>query len=421
MCRKISISTGYVTQLAGDFVTEAYAGDEGDSRLSILSIPHGISVDASGNVYIADLGNNRIRKLIQLTHTPSFAYGEGQFIYPCPGMSLSVNKRLAVADIASAQAETWTIVSSPLHGTLSGFPYTVASSGTGSLVTPAGLAYMPGSGFSGSDSFRVRISDGALSDIVTIYVSVPTVTPDIAPISGPSRVCYGTTISLVDTIAGGIWSVANRNLYQFNITGSIEDVTGALAGTDTVYYTIFQGCSVSAMSVVTVDAMPGTGYITGTNHVNSGAYTTLSDTAAGGTWSSSNSAVSTVSSGGVVYGVVAGVDSIIYTTSNAHCTASTYILFTVTFPSCINSFGSPATEQISIMPNPAHNYFTVSLSSPADEQVLIIITDITGKRIQEMTALTNKPVPVSLNEPAGIYLLSARTSSGIVSSKLVLE
>src|SRR5437016_4202149 len=40
-----------------------YAADGGPATLASLNYPNGISVDASGNLYIADWSNNRIRKV----------------------------------------------------------------------------------------------------------------------------------------------------------------------------------------------------------------------------------------------------------------------------------------------------------------------------------------------------------------------
>jgi sugar lactone lactonase YvrE len=38
-----------------------YGGDGGDATHAALNLPTGVAVDASGNLYIADSGNNRIR------------------------------------------------------------------------------------------------------------------------------------------------------------------------------------------------------------------------------------------------------------------------------------------------------------------------------------------------------------------------
>lgn len=60
--RKISRSTGIITTIAGNG-TAAFAGDNGPALRASLSSPRGVAVDTSGNVYIADSNNHRIRKV----------------------------------------------------------------------------------------------------------------------------------------------------------------------------------------------------------------------------------------------------------------------------------------------------------------------------------------------------------------------
>ncbi len=61
--RKLDTSTGQITVIAGVGVSAAPLGDGGSARAASLYAPRGVAVDASGNVYIADTGNHRIRKV----------------------------------------------------------------------------------------------------------------------------------------------------------------------------------------------------------------------------------------------------------------------------------------------------------------------------------------------------------------------
>ncbi len=60
--RKVNLSTGIITTVAGTGVT-GFSGDNGPATAAKLNIPQGIAIDFSGNLYIADVGNNRIRKV----------------------------------------------------------------------------------------------------------------------------------------------------------------------------------------------------------------------------------------------------------------------------------------------------------------------------------------------------------------------
>jgi sugar lactone lactonase YvrE len=55
-------ASGVINPLAGTG-TAGYGGDGGKATEAQLSSPHGVAVDAEGNVYIADTGNNRVRRV----------------------------------------------------------------------------------------------------------------------------------------------------------------------------------------------------------------------------------------------------------------------------------------------------------------------------------------------------------------------
>jgi sugar lactone lactonase YvrE len=59
--RKVAVD-GSITTIAGNG-NPGFAGDGGPATAAQLKTPAGVAVDASGNVYIADSGNNRIRKV----------------------------------------------------------------------------------------------------------------------------------------------------------------------------------------------------------------------------------------------------------------------------------------------------------------------------------------------------------------------
>jgi uncharacterized protein YjdB len=145
--------------------------------------------------------------------------------------------------------------------------------------------------------------------------STVTVTPGPTAISGATNVCQGYTTTLSDGVPGGTWTSSNTAVATI---GSISGVvTGITSGTTTIYYSLGTGCTTYA--VVTVLSSPAA--ITGVPNVCIGATTNLGDATPGGTWSSSNIAVATVSGGGVVTGISAGTVLISYTAGTG-CFAS---------------------------------------------------------------------------------------------------
>ena len=74
--REVSASTGVISTIAGNG-TSGFAGDGGAATSAELSDPSGVAIDGSGNVYIADLHNYRIRKVSGVTGKISTIAGSG--------------------------------------------------------------------------------------------------------------------------------------------------------------------------------------------------------------------------------------------------------------------------------------------------------------------------------------------------------
>src|SRR6476620_10209200 len=60
--RKINASNGQITTIAGTG-KNGYNGDNIDARSAQLNAPMSVAVDQHGNIYIADDGNYRVRKI----------------------------------------------------------------------------------------------------------------------------------------------------------------------------------------------------------------------------------------------------------------------------------------------------------------------------------------------------------------------
>ena len=60
--RKVSRATGVITTVAGNGLP-GYSGDDSAATTARLKLPYGVTVDKKGNVYIADGQNARIRKV----------------------------------------------------------------------------------------------------------------------------------------------------------------------------------------------------------------------------------------------------------------------------------------------------------------------------------------------------------------------
>ena len=60
--RKVAAGTGIISTVAGDYFF-GYSGDGGPAIDAELNFPNGVSVDKNGNLYISDAGNYVIREV----------------------------------------------------------------------------------------------------------------------------------------------------------------------------------------------------------------------------------------------------------------------------------------------------------------------------------------------------------------------
>jgi uncharacterized protein (TIGR03437 family) len=64
--RKVDIASGNISTVAGNGTTTglgAFSGDGGPATSAGLNSPTGVALDSAGNIYIADYGNSRVRKV----------------------------------------------------------------------------------------------------------------------------------------------------------------------------------------------------------------------------------------------------------------------------------------------------------------------------------------------------------------------
>ena len=336
--RKIN-TAGIMSTITGDG-TAGYNGDGILATTAQINQATGVAIDTGGRIFIADNNNNRIRYIHTLLHAPYFVKGHTQFLDMCQTEIVSIDSFLSVMAADAGKTETWSLISGPSHGSVYAV-YTTTS--TGSVLTTTGLTYSPTLGYTGNDSFSVGVTDGTYSDTTTVYVSIIP-PPVVGAITGIDSVCPGYTTALSDSIAGGVWSSATTS-------------------------------------------------------------------------------ICTVGTGGIVTGVAPGMDSIIYTVTNLCGTVETSIAIKVRpiteCPTAVNTINAGGYKMI-IAPNPAMGIMTVRLLSDNNEPAHFVITNITGEKVQEFTSVTNKPIEVQLDEPSGIYFISATTSNGRQMEKITI-
>ena len=81
--REVNLA-GVITTVAGNG-TAAYGGDGGPATSAWLSYPEGVAVDAAGDLFIADTDNNRVREVSHATGTITTVAGNGTSGYAGDG------------------------------------------------------------------------------------------------------------------------------------------------------------------------------------------------------------------------------------------------------------------------------------------------------------------------------------------------
>ncbi len=164
----------------------------------------------------------------------------------------------------------------------------------------------------GIDTIRYAVTNSC-GTTTSAYAITITAIPSAGPVTGPTGVCLGSSITLAGGTPGGTWSATNAHA-----TLSADTATGVSIGRDTIAYMVSNACGAdTAHFVISVDtAAPSAGTIHGVPVLCVGNSITVTDSAFGGVWSSSNTALATVNATGSGMAIASGIDTIRYTVTN---------------------------------------------------------------------------------------------------------
>lgn len=140
--RKVS-TNGLITTVAGKG-TQGFSGDGGPAVDAELNSPAGLAVDGSGNIYIADDGNRRVRKVspdgIIITAVGTGSYGHSGDLGPANGAQLTGVSAIALDNTGSLYITD----SSPLSDDAGcSCIRKVSSAGIITTVVPNGDLFLP--------------------------------------------------------------------------------------------------------------------------------------------------------------------------------------------------------------------------------------------------------------------------------------
>ena len=155
----------------------------------------------------------------------------------CEHSAFNISQWLTVTDPTPALTITWSLVSGPSHGTLTGLesPQVATSGGT---VTPTAIVYTPSD--SSTDQIQISVSDG-VNPVQNVFITFNNNTqPSFSLINTNIPVCAGTTaalLSFTDLANAGPKSITfnytgNETLWSIpvGVTSLNFDVQGARGG-----------------------------------------------------------------------------------------------------------------------------------------------------------------------------------------------
>ncbi len=214
------ITNGIVATIAGNGAP-GFGGDNGPAMNGQLSSPSGVSVDSAGDLYIADSGNHRIRKVTSCVITTIAGDGTAGFGGDDgPATSAQLNNPLGVAvsaagDLYIADSDNYRI-----RKVTNGVIATVAGNGTAGFSGDGGTAVRAGLNFPADVSVdsagNLYIADAFNNRIRTPKVSNRVIASVATQFSGP--------IGVAVDLAGKLY-IADRD------SGRIRKVAGGLITT----------------------------------------------------------------------------------------------------------------------------------------------------------------------------------------------
>ena len=304
--RKID-QTGIITTIAGTGTT-GFSGDGGPAVAAKITGPSGVAADIYGNVYFADRGNQRIRKIDTAGIINTIA-GNGQVGY---------------------NGDNWP---SATQASLN-YPIALALDNTGNIFV--------------ADEFNQRIRK------IDTFNKISTVV-DTA-LSDPNGVALDSIGDIFISNEGNyrIIKVVAANNHMVTVAG--DGVSG------------YNGDSSSALTAEIGDCK----------------------------------GLAVDNSGNVYFAD--------YPNNRVNMVTST-----VSVPAVYQNISG-----VSIYPNPSAGVFMVNITSNDNEQAAVVITNVLGETVRNMSIATNKTQSIDLDVAAGVYFFTATTANGKWNGKLVV-
>ena len=220
--RRVSMSTSRTISTVAGSYAQGFSGDGASAAAAQLNTPEGVAADAAGNLYIADSGNSRIRRVDAVTGNISTFAGTGAVGFNASSTLLASAKFSAMSALALDASGNLFVADTGNHAVreIIGGNVTVVAgtgaagvSGDGGAATaaqlnsPAGLAISPAGDLFISDSFsctvrKVQASDGTIETVAGNPVVANSFTNGVSPstsvgMNAPQGIAFDTASNLL--------------------------------------------------------------------------------------------------------------------------------------------------------------------------------------------------------------------------------
>ncbi len=263
--RKITASTGIITTVAGNGIA-GYSGNGGQATSASMNEPNGITLDSAGNMYISEAGNHVIRKVTKSTGIISTIAGSGTAGYsgdnglataaklndPSLGIAFDPAGNFYIADdgnnvIRKVTVSTGIITTVAGNG-LNGYSGDNGPATSAKLNGPEGVAVDAlGNIYITDENHTIRKVNGPGG----VAPSTPTA------INGTASVCYGTTntynVSPVSGATSYTWTLPSG--WTGSSNGTTIVATAYSSGTISVTANNLYGSSSPQTKVITVNSV----------------------------------------------------------------------------------------------------------------------------------------------------------------------
>jgi hypothetical protein len=207
-------TNGIITTVAGNG-TSGYFGDGGEATGAELDSPFGVTVDAIGNIFISDSGNNVIRE-VDANGIITTVVGNGNFGYSGDG-----------GEATDAELEGPEGVAVDTSGSL----FFVDSERVRKVVFPGSTLVLNGVGYGNAGAYDVVISSpfGSVTSSVVNVIITPLLVATTSLPYGTKGVSYNQTLSTFGGLTPFIWTTSSGALPS----GLILTTNGVISGTPT--------------------------------------------------------------------------------------------------------------------------------------------------------------------------------------------